>query len=268
MTDFGTQDVYVGVLKGVLASLSPQARLIDLTHQVPRGQVAAGAFMLWQAAPHLPAGTVFLAVVDPGVGTDRRGVAAIWPQKTFVGPDNGLISYWLEDQAPAFIYQLQLGVEPASQTFHGRDIFAPAAALLANGTPASDLGPMIDNPVRLVRPHLTIGPDGLVEGELLYRDGFGNWVTSIGLLARHPSGMRLSPWLGGEPVELPGARWLVRLPEGQPLELRRTFSDVEAGHGLAYIGSSGLVEIGVNQGAADQLYPLQIGQRIQLIAKE
>lgn len=268
MTDFGAQDLYVGVLKGVLAARSPQASLIDLTHQVPPGDVAAGALMLWQAAPYFPAGTVFLCVVDPGVGSERRGIAAGWPERVFVGPDNGLISYWMENQPPSAVHQLTHFSEPTSQTFHGRDIFAPAAAQLASGAPIGELGPPVADPVRLPAPALRVSQDGAVEGELLRRDAFGNWLTSIGVLSRGAGALSLRPWLGGDTVELPGGEHRVRLPGGEQLELLRTFSDVAPGSALAYIGSSGLLEIGVNRGSAAERFRLQAGQPVQLESKE
>ncbi len=267
LTDFGSQDAYVGVLKGVLAAQSPQARPIDLSHHVPPGEVAIGAFMLWQAAPYFPAGTVYLAVVDPGVGSERRGIAAEWPDKLFVGPDNGLISYWLANQPPSSAHQLSLPIEPASHTFHGRDMFAPAAAQLITGTPVSELGPPAGDLVRLANPRLAPDGPGRVQGELLHCDAFGNWVTSIGVLAREPGALWLRPWLGGEAVELSSSEPWVLLPDGTELALQRTFSDVTAGSALAYVGSSGLLEIGVNRGSAAQRLSLKSGQTVELIMK-
>lgn len=267
LTDFGTQDAYVGVLKGVLAAQAPQAKLIDLSHRVPPGDVAAGAFMLWQAAPYFPAGTVYLAVVDPGVGTARRGIAARWPDKLFVGPDNGLISYWLGIQAPTVVHQLSLPAEPASYTFHGRDMFAPAAAQVVSGKPVSQLGPPAEDLVRLPDPQLMVDGPHRVQGELLRCDAFGNWVTSIGALTRSEQALSLRPWLGGESVELGGSEASLRLPDGTELALQRTFGDVPSGAALAYIGSNGLVEIGVNRGSAAERFGLQPGQPVELITK-
>lgn len=267
LTDFGTQDAYVGVLKGVLAAQSPQARLIDLSHHVPPGDVTAGAFMLWQAAPYFPAGTVYLAVVDPGVGSERRGIAAVWPDKLFVGPDNGLISYWLANQAPSAAHQLSSPPEPASHTFHGRDMFAPAAAQLVSGTPVEQLGPTAGELVRLPNPRLSVDDPDQVRGELLHCDAFGNWLTSIGGLTHSHGRLSLRPWLGGDPVDLSVGEAVVRLPDGTELVLQRTFSDVPEGAALAYIGSSGLVEIGVNRGSAADALQLEPGQTVELIVK-
>lgn len=267
LTDFGTHDAYVGVLKGVLAAQSPQAKTIDLAHQIPPGDVTAAALALWQAAPYFPAGTVFLCVVDPGVGSARRGIAAAWRDKLFVGPDNGLISYWIESEPASAVHALRSASEPASQTFHGRDVFAPAAAQLVSGTPIKELGPPISQLIRLPRPTLRVTEAG-VQGELLRPDRFGNWLTSIGVLQRAPVGLSLRPWLGGNEAELAGGQHLVRLPDGEQLALQRTFSDVEAGAPLAYIGSSGLLEIGVNRGSAADRFALQPGQPVELLAKE
>ena len=266
LTDFSTQGTYVGVLKGVLRTLAPQANLIDISHEVPRGDVQAGAFMLWQASPYMPPNTVFLCVVDPGVGSARRGVAAKWATQICVGPDNGIFSYLVSrDGTPEVI---ELWDPQVSSTFHGRDIFAPAAAQLASGAALKDLGPPVDLELFLPAPQLKAPNSESVEGEFIYQDPFGNLISSIGILHLEGSHIRLAPWLSQEPEsQFPAQNLAARLPSGAELPLVRTFSDVPEGQGLAYIGSSGLLEIGVNRGSAASTLDLQVGQSVQLINK-
>ena len=268
LTDFGTQDTYAGMLRGVLATLAPHAPLLDLTHEIPRGDVRAGAFALWQASPYFPPQTIFLCVVDPGVGSARRALVAAWSERICVGPDNGLFSYLIERDGPpeavelaASEYQLP---EPSS-TFQGRDIFAPAAAHLASGVKFSDLGPPAGDLVRFATPRLQLLDGDGIEGEVLHADRFGNLMTSIGVLRRDSQSLTLEPWLGQGPVQrVVGSDPHVRLASGDELELLRTYSDVAPGRGLAYIGSSGLVEIGINQASAAAELKLGRGDTVQL----
>jgi len=266
LTDFGTQGIYVGVLKGVLSTLAPRANLIDISHDVPRGDVQAAAFMLWQASPYLPPNTIYLCVVDPGVGSARRGVAAKWDTQICVGPDNGFFSYLVSrDGTPEVI---ELWDPQVSSTFHGRDIFAPAAAQLASGTALNDLGPPVELEILLPVPRLESVSSEVVEGEVVHQDPFGNLITSIGILHPEGSQIRLAPWLDQEPESFLAAQDLAAgLPGGDELPLVRTFDDVAEGEGLAYIGSSGLLEIGVNRGSAAQTLDLKLGAQVQLLIK-
>jgi S-adenosylmethionine hydrolase len=267
LTDFGTQGIYAGVLKGVLSTQAPEANLIDISHDVPRGDIQAGAFMLWQATPYMPPNTVFLCVVDPGVGSARRGVAAKWPNRICVGPDNGIFSYLvLRDGTPETI---ELWDPQVSTTFHGRDIFAPFAARLALEAVFAELGPPVELEIQLPAPRLAAKRSGSVEGEIIHQDPFGNLVTSIGVLHPEGSHIRLDPWLAQEPEsQYPAQNLAAILPDGAELPLVRTFGDVPVGEGLAYIGSNGLLEIGVNRGSAASTLHLQIGQSIQLVSRE
>jgi S-adenosylmethionine hydrolase len=268
LTDFGMQDIFVGVLKGVLSTLAPQANLIDLTHGIPRGDISAGALMLWQSAAYFPPHTVFLCVVDPGVGSARRGIAAVWAERSFVGPDNGLLSFLVQRDGVPKAYLLETEGEQSSGTFHGRDIFAPAASHLAAGLPPQELGPAVEDLTLIEPPYLAVREPDAVEGEALHIDPFGNVVTSIGILARSEGTLSLKPWIGDSATSaLEGRRHVAVLPNGHRLELLKTFSDVEPGSGLAYIGSSGLLEIGINQGEAASEFSLTTGDVVQLLAK-
>jgi len=265
LTDFGTSDVFVGVMKAVIGGLAPQAAVIDLTHDIPPGDIAGGALRLWQAAPWLPRGTVLLAVVDPGVGAARRAIAGVTGPFAFVGPDNGLFS-WVLAREPEF-KTVSLAVSPASRaTFHGRDVFAPAAARLAAGAPLESLGAAVSDLQALPFPRLSVAGEA-ARGEVLLHDRFGNLLTSIGILEEGENVLWVRPWMPGGPrARLEGRRFHVLLPGGRPVLLARTFSDVARGSPLAYIGSDGLLEIGVNGGSAAEQLGLARGAEVILSA--
>ena len=202
LTDFGTRDAFVGVMKGVILARCPQAALVDLTHEVPAFDILGASFVLQSAVPFFPRGTVHLAVVDPGVGGPRRALAARIAGQLFVAPDNGLLSYPLARgrlEALHLISKEAYRLKPVSATFHGRDVFAPAAGYLAAGLEMERLGPAVEDPVRLpiLEPRVDAG-GGLV-GQVVWIDGFGNCITNIDRKAveamRSPSG-RLQALLG------------------------------------------------------------------------
>jgi len=267
LTDFGLTDAYTGVLHGVIAGIAPQVRVIDLTHQLPPGDVRRAAFTLWQASPFFPAGTIFLCVVDPGVGTGRRGVALVWEDRAYVGPDNGAATYLVVRDGAPMAYELTASayrLNPVSSTFQGRDIFAPAAAHLASGLDPARLGPIIQDLVPLKLPNL--GHTGrTVGGEVLHADHFGNCVTSIGRLSEQGDSLALEPWLRQAPAaKLPREGLQVLLPGGVSLPLLARFADAPRGEAVAYVGSSGLLEIGVNRGSAREKLALSEGQPVRL----
>ena len=267
LTDFGTRDAYVGIVKAVLARLAPESRHIDLTHAIPPGDVRAAAFTLWQAHEYLPPGSIILAVVDPGVGTPRRAIGLRLPNAFGVGPDNGLFSWILGPTAPVEAVQLdpaRLAPAALSATFHGRDLFAPAAARLANACELADLGAPLADIVRLPPPRLDSLPGGL-RGEVLWIDGFGNAVTSLGRLRAAGDAYEFrAAWQDHLPLTIRASAVRLELPSGDVLPLARTFGDVPAGEPLSYVGSSGLVEIGVHAGRADQRFNLSTGQTVTL----
>ncbi len=236
LTDFGAGSGYPAQMKGVVLSALPAARLVDLSHEVPAYDVLAGALLLEACVPRFPAAAVHCAVVDPGVGTARLALAVVDPEgRRLVGPDNGLFTPFLGPGARAFA----LGAVPGaparpSATFHGRDLFAPAAAFLAGGGEASSLGPPVPAPVRLAWAVARRLGDELV-GECLAADPFGNLLTSV-----------RADELGERPpraVEVAGrpARFVWTFGEGRPGEL------------LALVGSSGRLEVAVREGSAARL---------------
>ncbi len=246
-TDFGAGSGYPAQVKGVLLSAHPEARIVDVSHEVPRHDVLAGALLLEACVPWFPARAIHVAVVDPGVGTTRRGLCAIDADGcSFVAPDNGLLTPFLGPGTRAFEIDPGRAVaHPRSATFHGRDLFAPAAALLAWGAEPGSLGPAVDDPVRLVLP-VAETRDGEVAGETLVADPFGNLVTSI--RAADLAGAGVVHASAGEHA----ARWVRTYGEGEPGEL------------LALVGSTGRVEIAVREGSAVALLGRSRGIAVRL----
>ncbi len=242
LTDFGLQDHYLGAMKGAILGVCPEAELVDLLHELPPHDVAAGALALDAAFRHFPEGTVFVAVVDPGVGSQRRPIAVGAERRLFVGPDNGLFTLVLEAGPEARVHLLSNPVfyaRPHSAVFHGRDLFGPAGARLARGMPLEDVGPVVADPVRLALPRAR-RQAGACDGVVLRGDRFGNLVTNV---------------MEADLVALAGTD-LGRLEVvlgGSPLPVVRTYSDVTSGQACALVGSSGRLEIAVNRGRADAL---------------
>jgi S-adenosylmethionine hydrolase len=251
-TDFGLADGYVGTLQGVILSIAPQATLVSLSHDVPPQDVPAGAFVLYQAVPFFPPSTIHLAVVDPGVGSARRALAVRTPHGTFVAPDNGVLSYVLAStdvEEAVSLTQSAYRLSHVSATFHGRDIFAPAAAHLANGVPLTELGPRAINLVRLPMPQAEPTPRGNLVAHVMYVDRFGNLVLDV--TAGTLDG-RAAFELAGRKIE----------------RLSRTFADVEPGELVAYVGSTrDHVEIGLRDGNAARLLGVNVGDEV-LIRQE
>jgi len=236
LSDFGDRDVYVGVMKGVIAQINAQIMMVDLTHQIPPQDMAAARFSLMNAYLYFPIGTVHLAVVDPGVGSRRRAIAVEFAQGFLVRPDNGIFSGVLS-QSPAMaaveLTNLNFWRTPQpSKTFHGRDIFAPVAAHLASGIPLKQLGQEIDlaSLVKLDIRECKETTTGVV-GCIQYIDGFGNLVSNI----------------PGSYVD--GKSWYVQAA-GLSIPGCETYSSVKVGELMALVGSHGWVEIAVNSGNA------------------
>lgn len=236
LTDFGLRDAYTGVMKGVILGVCPEARLVDLSHEVPPQNVAAGALLLRSAAPYFPAGTIHVAVVDPGVGGRRAAILVQTPRAIFVGPDNGL----LHPAATAFgvqrvieLSRSEYHLPEVSRTFHGRDVFAPVAAHLACGVAPDAFGAPRPGlrPLSLPLPSRTA--DG-VRGEVIHVDHFGNLVTN----------------LTRQDIVFPGREVSVSIAGVAPIPLVGTYDEAEVGELLALIGSGGNLEIAVRQGSA------------------
>jgi S-adenosylmethionine hydrolase len=241
LTDFGTADGYAAEIKGVLHTHAPEATVVDVSHDVPPQDVESARLALARYWRRFPVGTVHIVVVDPGVGSSRAALAVESDGRTLVGPDNGVLS-------PALLFAgarvVALPVPSgASATFHGRDVFAPAAAAMAAGTRIDDLGPPFAEPVVRRTPEPRRLPDGGVEGQVITIDRFGNAITNC-----------LS--LRGGTLEV----------GGRQLRVRRTYADVGPGEAVAIVGSSGLIEVAVRDGSAARTLGLARGARVVLRA--
>ncbi len=228
LTDFGTRDPYVGAMKGAALSVCAEAALVDLTHEIAPHDVAEAARHLAAAAPYFPPGTAFVVVVDPGVGSARRALAARAGGCWFTGPDNGVLTPVLTDDAVVVeITEPRYMRDVVSRTFEGRDRFAPAAAWLLRGVPLEALGPRVSDPVRLAPPRAAIGGDAL-RGVLVAADRFGNVATSI-------DRGTFEAFAGGGAVRLTLG--------GRPLRLVATYAEIADGEVAALFGSAGLLEV-------------------------
>ncbi len=266
-TDFGREDAYVGMMKGVMVNIAPQVSFIDLSHDLPPQDVHSAAYLLWSALPYFPSDSVHLVVVDPGVGTSRRPIAARTAWGLLVGPDNGVFSYVWETSPPELMVELsnpRYHRSSVSHTFHGRDIFAPSAAHLAHGVPLSELGSPITDPVRLPRPKLEI-LEGCIRGEVLYVDHFGNVISSIGRLVWEGEWLRLAPAFGNAPsISFSPSRAQVTVANREVGPIRRTYGEVSPGEELALVGSAGMLEIAVAQGHGAQTLDLRRGELLEI----
>lgn len=234
LTDFGHQDPFVGIMKGVILGLCPNASLVDLTHETAAYDILGGSFLLQSAVPYFPPGTIHVAVVDPGVGGPRRPILADIDDQLFVAPDNGLLSYPMAHgtvRAVRAIVAQEYLLQPVSTTFHGRDVFAPVAGHLACGVPPERFGPEVGDAVRLPIPRPRLGEGGTLTGQVIRIDRFGNCITNI----------------GREELEAfaAGAAGSVRiLLDGRPVgSLVRFFGEAGAGGHGAILGSTGRLEL-------------------------
>jgi S-adenosyl-L-methionine hydrolase (adenosine-forming) len=254
MTDFGLKDGNVGVMKGVIWGIAPRTQIADISHLISPQNIPEAALILARSAPYFPRGTVHVAVVDPGVGTARRPIAARIGEHTYVLPDNGLLTLVLEkaDKERQQVEMVHLDRQKyrlpvVSHVFHGRDIFAPAAAHLAAGVPLSAMGSWITDPVRLELPRPQPTPSGL-RGQIIHIDHFGNLSTNI-----HQEDLegiqKLAVRLRGE--EIPG--------------LARTFGEHPEGTLVALYGSTGSLIVSVVNGSAAGRLGAQVGDEVDVI---
>lgn len=256
MTDFGLENTYTGQMKAVMLSICRNARFIDLTHSIAPQHVELGAFLLERALPYLPADAIVVAVVDPGVGTQRKPLAIETDRQIFLGPDNGILTPVLDSlnvTSCRTITNPAVQLPKQSATFHGRDIFSPAAAHLACGMDIQQLGEPLD-PVRCVtlqRKTLSTTTTGgtVIEGSVLFTDHFGNLVTTIDTTLLDPA-----------------EAWVVESGT-TTLPVVKTYADVGQGELLAYVGSFGTVEIAVRDGNAAKLTSMREGSPVRLQKK-
>jgi len=252
LTDFGSADAFVGIMKGVILGINRQAQVVDLTHAIPPQQILPGALVLRSAARFFPEATVHVAVVDPGVGSARRPIVVETSHGFLVGPDNGVLSLAaavLGTRQVRLIENMEYVRQPVSQTFHGRDIFAPVAAHLSRGIALDTLGPHVDSIVELAVPAPQSSTSG-VRGEVIYVDHFGNLITNItaDALAHFPA-QGVSVSIDGKPVAGPV----------------NAYAAVPEGAALAIVGSWGVVEIAVCGGSAAQTFAAGPGTPVTVV---
>jgi S-adenosylmethionine hydrolase len=270
ITDFGELDPYVGIMKGVIAQIAPGVPHVDITHKIHPGDIKRAAVHLWQAKPYFPAGTVFLIVVDPGVGTSRQGIIANDDKMTYIGPDNGVFTFVLDDLTGSWgLTNSKYRLPQVSATFHGRDIFAPAAAFAAKGVQGPEFGSPTEGLVQIPNP-IILFDNNQLKGEILLEDQFGNLLTSLGRYKKIGQlKYSLSPWLANVSsipedhlIDTSSARMM--LPGGKVLIWFDTFADIPAGACGVLVGSSGLLEIAANKENAAEILGLSEGDLVTL----
>jgi S-adenosylmethionine hydrolase len=252
-TDFGLEDSYVAEMKAIILSISPKAKIVDITHKIEKFNIRMGAYVLAAACPYFPKGTIHVAVIDPGVGTKRKAILIQTKNGWFIGPDNGVLTLAVKGQSIRHIYRIENSrfmLPRISNTFHGRDIFAPAAAYLANGTPPSGFGREIH---KIVMPKFAkiIKRKNALTGEVIHTDGFGNIITN----------------LREEDLEIMGMKKTVNLKLKDTrlkLKLCKAYSEVKAQQPLAIIGSHNFLEITINQGNAAENFQTRVGDKVTL----
>lgn len=252
-TDFGLKDPYAGAMKGAMLSAAPGITIVDITHLVSPGNILEGAFILNEACRYFPRGAVHVGVVDPGVGGQRKPILVETPDYLFVGPDNGLLSLAARSLGMKRAVELtdeRFFLPEVSSTFHGRDIFGPVAASLASGASVEQFGRELGRIEALDIPG-TSTADGVIEGEVIYVDSFGNLITNV-------TKEELAS-LGGPPEALIGGATL----DG----VKKTYETAKKGELLALVGSSGHLEVAVNSGSATGALKSGVGEKIKVRLK-
>jgi S-adenosylmethionine hydrolase len=250
-TDFGLKDPYVAEMKGVIYAIKPAAKIVDVSHQIDKYSVRAAAFVLASAAPYFAKGTVHVVVVDPGVGTSRRAIVVQTKKAYFVGPDNGVLMLAAQAQGIKHIYELtnqKYMLPEVSSTFHGRDVFAPAAAYLDKGVKPQEFGVEITDPV-MPKFAAIERKNASVFGEVLHVDGFGNVITNIGR------------------AEVATAKTVKVNLHHVSLQLHcsETYGNAKSQEPIALIGSHGFLELALNQGSFSEKYRVNSGDRIEAV---
>ena len=248
-TDFGYQDAYVPAMKGVILSRFPEVRLVDLSHEIPAQSILGGALFLADAMPFFPAGTVHLVVVDPGVGSERKAIVAQANDQLFVCPDNGLLSLLFEEHPLQTVREItnpEIMRPEISNTFHGRDIFAPVAARLAQGMPLETLGPELQQVVML-EIHQPVSEGDLIQGEVIYIDHFGNCITNI-----------------HQDILQDKTAYRVQFAATTITDISMHYAAAPLEEVLALFGSSGRLELAVRDGNAAEEFEIRLGAPVTL----
>ena len=256
-TDFGTRDGFVGMMKGVILGINPQATIVDITHEIAPQDVEQGAFLFAASAKYFPANTIHVVVVDPGVGGTRRPIAIQAGEAIFVAPDNGVVSLAIPNlQSPTnairaiHLNRPEYWLPQVSHTFHGRDVFAPVAAHLSLGVPLEALGDQIDDWIRLAPAAPVRRSDGALVAHVRHIDSFGNIVIDV--VEKHIAG-----WDRSHAVVTIAGRTL--------RGIRQTYAQVAPGELIALIGSSGNLEAAAREASAAQILGVRIGDQVVLV---
>lgn len=259
LTDFGYRDHYVGVMKGVIARIAPAARIVDVTHGVPPQSILAGALALRESWAYFPKRTIFVGVVDPGVGTDRAAIAIeTRAGARFIGPDNGLLAPAAEAAVIKSAVKLtspRYRLSQVSNTFHGRDIFAPAAAHLWRGIALTSLGPRIEK-IQELDLGGPVRSGSTLKGRVIYVDGFGNLISNVDRSA-----------LAQLIARFPGRSAWIRIGSSAPMRIIEAYGHALKGTALATIGSFNLVEVAVRDGNAARRFGAGIGAALTVITR-
>jgi len=255
LSDFGTKDGYVAAMKGVILEICNTVKIVDITHDIVRQDVRNGAFVLATAAPYFPDGTIFICVVDPGVGTERRGIVVEGKRNFYIGPDNGLLMLSVQREGMKYVYEItnkKYMKEEISLTFHGRDIFAPVGAYLVKGIRPEEIGKEIFDYIVLSQERATI-KDQKIFGEVLHVDGFGNIITNITFEDLKQIGIDFDIVLD---IQIKDQAYKIYFSE--------TYGKVRPSELLALIGSNGFFEIAINQGNAALKLDISSGDSITI----
>jgi S-adenosyl-L-methionine hydrolase (adenosine-forming) len=270
LTDFGTKDIYVGAMKGVIHRIAPQAVVIDITHHIEAQNVRQAAFSLAGSYGYFAPGTTFLVVVDPGVGSTRKPIVVRAGDYAFVAPDNGVLTYALANFETFEGFELtkqDLWLPETSATFHGRDVFAPVAAHIAAGIPLEHVGEPLEEIHTLPMPELSVSGKR-VRGEIMHIDRFGNILTSIGQMRwLAPDKLTLDPSFGENRAPLPvrTEEAIIKIHTTEINGISHAYADTPRGTLIALVGSNGYLEIAVNQGNAATMLDVVIGDHLDLI---
>ncbi len=245
-TDFGEKDYYVGAVKGVILSINPDVTIIDITHQLPPHNLISAAFTLRNYYQYYPPDTIHMVVVDPGVGGKRKPILIETEKYQFIGPDNGIFS-WIDQPFKEVIYlnNSKFCLNPVSSTFQARDIFAPVSAYLSLGVEINQFGKPLEKIVKLAIPKVQFKKNKTM-GEIIQVDNFGNLITNI------------------RPENLKKSIKTIKVKDRKIMKIRKTFSEVGEGEIIAYWGSAGFLEIGVNQGSAAEKSKAKIGEKVEI----
>ncbi len=267
LTDFGNQDPYVGIMKGVIAKISPGTQIIDLNHEIAPGNIKQASIVLWQSFLYFPMKTIFLAVVDPGVGTKRRPIILSSKGYIFIGPDNGIFTFIIDEYSKAWELENQKYQLPNPMaTFHGRDIFAPAAAFAAQGISGNKFGKKISRLTEITLPKLEFSTPNFLSGETLYSDRFGNILTSLGVFKLIINNVfNFQSWLVKQPsfeIDMKDAQLCIN--KTRKIKWASTFADIPENECAFIVGSSGLIEIVLNQKNAATILNIKPGTTIEL----